>query len=247
MNISRATLQRRRFLQSGSVLGFGALSALCAGRKLLHLPRHLAAPIRREAHWDPDGHRRPKCERRERSRARHGDDGTRSDSDYVEVAACARVLCVRVTPGAEASLDPARCRPTSGDGADRLVDERRRARVRLLGDRQPVHVGAQGDHRAVAAAQDADDPGMGDAGAHFHAEVLQVLRHQPGRAELPVAELRVLVNIPAPGDHLRRHGGDAGVEVGGRCAVAEESGSQRDSGEEGGSGKGRHGRTRDWQ
>ena len=43
MNISRATLQRRRFLQSGSVLGFGALSALCAGRKLLHLPRHLAA------------------------------------------------------------------------------------------------------------------------------------------------------------------------------------------------------------
>ena len=43
MNISRATLQRRRFLQSGSVLGFGALSALCAGHKLLHLPRHLEA------------------------------------------------------------------------------------------------------------------------------------------------------------------------------------------------------------
>lgn len=43
MNISRATLQRRRFLQSGSVLGFGALSALCAGRKLLHIPRHLEA------------------------------------------------------------------------------------------------------------------------------------------------------------------------------------------------------------
>ncbi|MBB22739.1 MAG: hypothetical protein CMN04_07640 [Roseibacillus sp.] len=43
MNISRATLQRRRFLQSGSVLGFGALSAFCAGRKLLHLPPHLEA------------------------------------------------------------------------------------------------------------------------------------------------------------------------------------------------------------
>ncbi|HCQ38123.1 MAG TPA: hypothetical protein DIV39_03120 [Verrucomicrobiales bacterium] len=46
MNISRATLQRRRFLQSGSVLGFGAISSLCAGRKLLQLPTHLGATRR---------------------------------------------------------------------------------------------------------------------------------------------------------------------------------------------------------
>ncbi len=43
MNISRASLQRRQFLQSSSVLGFGAISTLYAGRKLLDLPSRLRA------------------------------------------------------------------------------------------------------------------------------------------------------------------------------------------------------------
>ena len=41
MNTRRVTLQRRRFLQSGSVLGMGAISAFSAGRKLLDLPSRI--------------------------------------------------------------------------------------------------------------------------------------------------------------------------------------------------------------
>ena len=38
MNVTRATLQRRRFLRSSSVLALGAASTLCAAHKLLQTP-----------------------------------------------------------------------------------------------------------------------------------------------------------------------------------------------------------------
>ena len=43
MNIRRPTLQRRRFIQSGSVLALGAASSVFAGRKLFSLPSRSAA------------------------------------------------------------------------------------------------------------------------------------------------------------------------------------------------------------
>ncbi|MFP6864554.1 MAG: D-Ala-D-Ala carboxypeptidase family metallohydrolase [Roseibacillus sp.] len=43
MNIRRPTLQRRQFIQSGSVLALGAASSLLAGRKLFSLPSRSAA------------------------------------------------------------------------------------------------------------------------------------------------------------------------------------------------------------
>ncbi len=50
MNIPRSTLQRRRFLRSGSVLALGTVSTLLAARKLSQPPRarSLAAPASRQ-------------------------------------------------------------------------------------------------------------------------------------------------------------------------------------------------------
>ncbi len=50
MNIPRSTLQRRRFLRSGSVLALGTVSTLLAARKLSQPPRtrNLAAPASRQ-------------------------------------------------------------------------------------------------------------------------------------------------------------------------------------------------------
>ena len=56
----------------------------------------------------------------------------------------------------------------------RLRGERQR---HLLGDRQRVHVGAQRDPRpGLAALEQRDHAGVGDAGAHFEAERAQVRR-----------------------------------------------------------------------
>jgi len=51
MNIPRSILQRRRFLQSGSVLALGTVSSLFAARKLSQPPRirNLAAPASHQA------------------------------------------------------------------------------------------------------------------------------------------------------------------------------------------------------
>ena len=55
MNIPRSTLQRRRFLRSGSVLALGTVSTLLAARKLSQPPRtrNLAAPASRQLVADP--------------------------------------------------------------------------------------------------------------------------------------------------------------------------------------------------
>jgi len=49
MNTPRATLQRRRFLQSGSILGIGAISTLSAARKLLHPPPRILPAVEQPA------------------------------------------------------------------------------------------------------------------------------------------------------------------------------------------------------
>src|SRR5688572_25146861 len=75
-----------------------------------------------------------------------------------------------------------------------------------LGDRQRIHVGAKHDAlpRSLAAMQDADDAGLGDAGLHL----IEVVRAQPlgdeaGSLLLPESELRVLVEIAPVGNDSR--------------------------------------------
>ena len=73
----------------------------------------------------------------------------------------------------------------------------------LFGDRQSVHVGAQGhDLAGLAALQDTDDPGLADSGAHFHAQAAQMVGDHLGGANLAVAEFGMLMQIAAPGDDL---------------------------------------------
>ena len=83
-----------------------------------------------------------------------------------------------------------------------------RAAVRhvvLLGDRQRVHVGAQGDDTAgPAAAQDADDTGAGHRVAHLEAERPQLVGDELPGALLAVAQLGVGVEVAPHRHHLRR-------------------------------------------
>ena len=101
--------------------------------------------------------------------------------------------------------------------------------VGLLGDGQPVHIGAQGhDRPGSPSVQNADDARMRDTRAHFQAELSQVLGHDLRSAKLPVAEFGVGVEVAAPGDHARLEIRGAPVDLlierarlrglGGRCA-----------------------------
>ena len=80
-------------------------------------------------------------------------------------------------------------------------------------DRQRVHVGAQADdlaRRRPAAADHADDAGPADARHHLvAAERPQLVGDDPGGAVDVVEELRVLVDVAAPGGDLVGHVGDA--------------------------------------
>ena len=75
---------------------------------------------------------------------------------------------------------------------------------RLL-DGQGVHVGAQPDHGAgAAAAQDGLDAGAGDARAHFEPQFFQVGGDEGGRLLLLEAELGDLVQLAAQLARFRR-------------------------------------------
>jgi hypothetical protein len=68
---------------------------------------------------------------------------------------------------------------------------------------QRIHVGAQRHHGFVTGAtQHADHTGMGNVGAHLHSERLQVFGDEGRGAKLAIRELRVLVEVAAPLDHL---------------------------------------------
>ena len=80
-----------------------------------------------------------------------------------------------------------------------------------LGDRQRVHVGAQADGgaAALAAANDADDAGLADAGHHLvAAEFLQLLGDEGRGLEHVEIQLRLLVDVTTPaGDLFLQFGG----------------------------------------
>jgi hypothetical protein len=70
---------------------------------------------------------------------------------------------------------------------------------RVLGHRQGVHVGAHGDDGSrLCADEDAHHAGVCDAGPDLvEAEPLEICGHEACRLELPVAELRVLMDVVA--------------------------------------------------
>ena len=72
-----------------------------------------------------------------------------------------------------------------------------------LGDGQRVHVGAERDPRAVAAADDADHAGPADAGRDLvDAEAPEQLRHRRCRTVLLVGKLGLAMEGTPPGGHL---------------------------------------------
>jgi hypothetical protein len=77
--------------------------------------------------------------------------------------------------------------------------------VGLLGHRQRVHVGADGDQRAgLASLEQGDHAGLGDAGARLEPEAPQVGGDQLGRLALAVRELGVLMDVMPHLDELGR-------------------------------------------
>ena len=85
------------------------------------------------------------------------------------------------------------------------VERAHRARVRQPGPLlhgQRVHVRAQPDDRAVAVAQDTDDPGPAHAGRHLGAELGEPRRDDPGGAGLGERELGVGVQVLVERDEI---------------------------------------------
>ena len=77
-----------------------------------------------------------------------------------------------------------------------------RQSLRLL-HRQRIHVGTQRhDRTGLAALEQGDDAGVGNAGPHLEAEPLQVLGDEARSANFLLAEFGVLVDIAAPRDQL---------------------------------------------
>ena len=74
-----------------------------------------------------------------------------------------------------------------------------------LQNRQRIHIGADADDR-LAFTQVTNDPGLGHAGLRFNAITFERIRHQPRRALLLKAQLRVGMDIAPPGDQLLMDG-----------------------------------------
>jgi hypothetical protein len=92
------------------------------------------------------------------------------------------------------------------------ADLRGERQVHLLGDGQCVHVRPQGhDRTGPPALQDSDDAGMGDPRLHLVAQLAELLGYKRGGTGLAIAKLRVLMDVPAPGDHLGHDLGGAAV------------------------------------
>ena len=88
-----------------------------------------------------------------------------------------------------------------------------------FGDRQRIHVGAQGDALAgLAAFEHGDDAGVCDTGGHFQAEAAQMFGNAFRRPELAVAELGELMEIAAPFQHLGINRLGPGFDIDGVCS-----------------------------
>ncbi len=84
----------------------------------------------------------------------------------------------------------------------------------VLLDGQAVHVRAQRDDRTrLRAAQRGDDAVTSHAGPRLEAEAAQPLGDVLGRLDLAVRELRVLMQMAAPREHLLLDGGGALIDV----------------------------------
>ncbi|MEI9982953.1 MAG: hypothetical protein WDN69_06910 [Aliidongia sp.] len=73
-----------------------------------------------------------------------------------------------------------------------------------FGHRQRIHIGPERDHpiARLVAAQRADDAGRGQAAMHLDAELFQLGRDDAGRPVLLKAELRMRVQVAAPGGQI---------------------------------------------
>jgi hypothetical protein len=96
-------------------------------------------------------------------------------------------------------------------------DARDVRRGRLLHDRQRVHVGAQGHRRTVlAAADEAGQPGAARHGRRgLQADGEETLANEGGGLPLGVAQLRVHLEVAAPGHEIGAEGLRGGAQVGG--------------------------------
>ena len=123
--------------------------------------------------------------------------------------------------------------PGRGD----LAGERQ---VDLLGHRQRVHVGAQGDDRARPSALDhGDDAGPGHTGPRLEPERPEPLGDELRGLDLAVAELGALVQVAAPLDELRAARRQRGVDPCGHRRRLERGGGRgAERGEQGGRGEG---------
>ena len=68
---------------------------------------------------------------------------------------------------------------------------------------QAVHIRTQGHHGARTAAQDAHHAGHRHIRFHLHAQAPEMLGDERGGSKLPIPQLRMGVEIPAPAHHLR--------------------------------------------
>jgi len=74
--------------------------------------------------------------------------------------------------------------------------------IRLLGDRQRVHVGAQCDRPArLRASKQSDHASPGDPGMNFEPECFQAPGYHFRGAHFPVAQFRMGVKVAPPFDH----------------------------------------------
>ena len=64
-----------------------------------------------------------------------------------------------------------------------------------------------------ATSQDSHHTGVGHTRRHFHAQELEVLGDQSPSAKLAVGQLRMLVNVSSPCDHLILKGGRDGMKI----------------------------------
>jgi hypothetical protein len=82
----------------------------------------------------------------------------------------------------------------SGDGLERQIGKLRHW--------QPVHIRPDRDHRSGAPApEDAHDTGVCHSGTHFEAKTRELPRHQIRGAGLPVAHLRIAMDVMPDLDH----------------------------------------------
>ncbi len=105
----------------------------------------------------------------------------------------------------------------------------RERHIDLLGHRERVHVGTQGhDRTGFAAAQHRDHAGVGHTRTHFEPQRLQVVGHQFRRPHLPIAQLRVLMDVAPPRNDFRFETGGKLIDFGRQLLSLDQGGRARE-------------------